>query len=103
MILDSTVILQTKTSSPDSEGMSVDVWTANNTFILANIQSNNKAQFFVKEYTFSDASYEFIMFTEVNTSIVKGTRIVDGSDSYDVMRVVKWPNHYEVICAMTQR
>ena len=103
MILDSTVTLQTKTSSQDSEGMTVEVWTANNTAILANIQSNNKTQIYQKEYAFSDASYEFIIFTEVNASITVGKRIVDGSDSYDIMRVVKWQNHYEVICAMTQR
>lgn len=96
--------MQIKTVTYSNEGVEVAVWTANQTYIKVNIQPNNKAQVYVKDYAKSTASYEFIMFAEVNPNIVAGARIIDGSDSYDVMREpLKWPNHYELICASTQR
>jgi head-tail adaptor len=100
VILDRLVTLQSKTTTYDAEGMPVDAWTS--ITIKANIQSNNKSQVYVKEYALSDASYEFIIFTEVNSNISVGKRIIDGADSYDIMRIVKWPNHYELICSPTQ-
>lgn len=103
MILDKKVLMQIKTATYDNEGVEVAVWTANQTYININIQTNNKSQVYVKEHAKSTASYEFIMFANVNTDIVVGARIVDGSDSYDIMRVLPWPNHYELICASTQR
>lgn len=99
MILDSTITLQAKTTSYDSEGMPVDIW-ATSAYIRANIQPNNKSHYFIKEYSNSDASYEFVIFTEVNSLITVGKRLVDGSDTYDIMRVQKWPNHYEVFCSI---
>ena len=99
MKLDKRVILQTKTVTYDSEGMEIEVWTANNTLIFANIQANNNSQMWVKEWGNTKLSAEYIIFIKPNTIVIEGQRIINGVDSYDIMRVKKWDNHYELICA----
>lgn len=100
MILDRSVTLQTRTSADitfDSEGMAVEVWTANNTTIKVNRQpltgEINNAMFGLSKTPFRD-----MYFSKVNTAITTGnSRIVDGSDTFDILRVKAYGNHYEII------
>jgi hypothetical protein len=47
----------------------------------------------------SKANYEYIIFTEVNTAITEGKRLVYGADIYSIGKVKKWANHYETLCS----
>lgn len=99
MRLDKQVTLQTKTVILDDEGMEIETWTANNTMIKANVQDNNNAPIWVKDFGNSRLSKEKIIFIRPLSTVTEGQRIIDGSDSYDIMRVKKWDAHYELICA----
>ena len=100
MILDRSVTLQVRTSADitfDTEGMAVEVWTANNTTIKVNRQPISgeleSAMFGLNKAPFKD-----VYFSKVNTTITEGTsRIIDGTSTFDILKVKKYGNHYEII------
>jgi len=100
MILNKSVILQTRTVTQDDEGMDVEVWTANNTHINVDIQPNNSSHYEFTPHGKSDKMFEFLIFATKTTLITKLSRqrIIDGSDIYDIERVKEWPRHYELLC-----
>lgn len=100
-MLDKKVILQIK-STPiyDTEGMPTTSWTANQTYISANIQSKNNVPYLKNQVGNFKDNFSFIIFTKVNLNITEGVRIVDGSKTYVVENVNTWFNHYELYCTL---
>lgn len=96
MRLDISVTIQNKTTTYDSEGMPIEVWTASQTTELSNKQPL-AGEIAFKDYGISDAGITNLFFFKTSTTAQEGGRIVDGSDTYDIYRIEKYPNHYEVI------
>lgn len=96
MLLNITVTVQNKTTSYNSEGMSIEVWTASQTTELSNKQPLS-GEIAFKEYGISDAGITNLFFLKTSTAAREGGRIVYGSEIYDIYRIEKYPNHYEVI------
>jgi len=96
MLLDITVTVQNKITSYDGEGMPIEVWTASQTIEKANKQSL-AGEIAFKEYGITDAGITNLFFFKTSTAAQEGGRIVHGSDTYDIYRVEKYPNHWEVI------
>ncbi len=104
MFVDTTITVQNKDTTFDTEGMSLEVWTANETTLAANHQPLS-GEIAYKEYGISDASLTDLFFTPVHTAIATKNltakitvRIIDGSEAFDVYRVEPFSAHYEVIC-----
>lgn len=98
MILDNLATLKSKTTTYDSEGMPIDVWTANNTSIFVNIQAKDESPYIVGQVSNFDDNEKYIIFARKNTSITKGKRIEYDGDTYEITRVKKWGTHYELYC-----
>jgi len=96
MLLDITVTVQNKTKTYDAEGMPIEVWTANQTIERANKQPL-AGEIAFKEYGISDAGITNLFFMKTSTTAQEGGRIVDDDGTYDIYRIEKYPNHYEVI------
>ena len=96
MLLDIIVTIQNKTTTYDTEGMSIEVWTASQTSENSNKQPLS-GEIAFKDYGISNAGITNLFFFETTTSVQENGRIIYGSDSYDIFRVEKYPNHYEVI------
>lgn len=96
MLLDITVTVQNKTTTYDAEGIPVETWTASQT-----IEKSNKqplaGEIAFKEYGISDAGITNLFFFKTSTAAQENGRIVYGSETYDIYRIEKYPNHYEVI------
>lgn len=96
MILDITVTIQNKTTSYDSEGVAVEVWTASQTTEKANKQPL-AGEITFQEYGISNAGITNLFFLKTSTSAQENGRIVYGSETFDIYRIEKYPNHYEAI------
>jgi hypothetical protein len=96
MRLDITVTVQNKTTTYDSEGMSVETWTASQTTELSNKQPLSGEIAFA-EYGITDAEIRNLFFFKTSTAAQENGRVVYGSEIYDIYRIDKYPNHYEVI------
>ncbi len=96
MRLDISVTVQNKTTTYTSEGMPIDVWTATQTTELSNKQPLS-GEIAFKDYGISDAGITNLFFFKTSTAAREGGRIVDGSETYDIYRIEKYPNHHEVI------
>lgn len=96
MILDISVTVQNKTTTYDSEGMPIEVWTATQTTERTNKQPLS-GEIAFKEYGISDAGITNLFFFETSTSAQENGRIVYGTETFDVYRIEKYPSHYEVI------
>jgi len=100
MLLDISVTVQappsTANTTYDAEGIPTIVWTASQTTEMSNKQPL-AGEIAFKEYGISDASITNLFFFKTLTSAQENGRIVDGSDTYDIYRIEKYPNHYEVI------
>lgn len=100
MILDIAVTVQSPPSSAnttyDSEGMPVVVWTASQTTEKSNKQPL-AGEIAFKEYGISDSGITNLFFLRTTTSAQENGRIVYDSETYDIYRIEKYPNHYEVI------
>ena len=96
MLLDITVTVQNKTTTYDTEGMPVVVWTASQTTELSNKQPL-LGEIAFQEYGISDAGITDIFFFKTPTAAQEGGRIVYGAETYNIYRIGKYPNHYEVI------
>lgn len=96
MRLDISVIVQNKTTTYNSEGMPIEVWTASQTTELSNKQPLS-GEIAFKDYGISDAGITNLFFLKTSTAAREGGRIVDSSETYDIYRIEKYPNHYEVI------
>ena len=96
MRLDISVTVQNKTVTYDSEGMAVIVWTVSQTTELSNKQPLS-GEIAFQEYGISDAGITNLFFFKTSTTAQEGGRIVYGSETYDIYRIEKYPNHYEVI------
>ena len=100
MILNKRIILQTRTVTQDNEGIDVESWTSNNTWISVDIQPNNNTHYEFTPHGKSDRTFEFLIFATKTALITKNSRqrIVDGTNIYDIERVKEWPRHYELLC-----
>jgi len=96
MRLDISVTVQNKTVSYDAEGMATEVWTASQTTELSNKQPL-AGEIAFKEYGISDAGITNLFFFKTSTTAQENGRIVYGTETYDIYRIEKYPNHYEVI------
>lgn len=96
MLLDISVTVQNKEVTYDAEGIPVIVWTASQTTEKSNKQPL-AGEIAFKEYGISDASITNLFFFKTSTSAQEGGRIAYGSETYDIYRIEKYPNHYEVI------
>jgi hypothetical protein len=96
MLLDISVTVQNKTVTYDSEGMAVNVWTASQTTELSNKQPL-AGEIAFKEYGISDAGITNLFFFKTSTAAQEGGRIIYGTETYDIYRIEKYQNHYEVI------
>lgn len=96
MRLDITVTVQNQTTTYDAEGMPVITWTASQTTERSNKQPLS-GEIAFKEYGISDAGITNLFFFKTSTSAQEGGRIIYDSKSYDIYRVEKYGNHYEVI------
>lgn len=96
MLLDITVTIQNKTTTYDSEGMAIEVWTASQT-----IEKSNKqpllGEIAFKEYGISNAGITNLFFLEPSTSAQENGRIVYGTETFDIYRIEKYLNHFEAI------
>ncbi len=97
MFVDTTITVQNKEKTFDTEGMSIEVWTADETLLAANHQPLSGEVAF-KEYGISDASLTDLFFTPVHTAVHTNARIIDGSETFDIYRVERFSAHYESIC-----
>ena len=97
MYLNTTVTIQAKTTTYDSEGMQVEVWTASQTVESANKQFLSGEDAY-KDYGISDAGETWIFFLKSNSVVAKNNRIVDSVGTFDVCAVPPWQNHKEAIC-----
>lgn len=96
MRLDITVTVQNKTTAYDSEGMPTETWTASQTTEQSNKQPLS-GEIAFKEYGISDAGITNLFFFKTSTSAQENGRIIYGSEIYDIYRIEKYPNHYEII------
>jgi len=96
MRLDISVTIQNKTTTYDSEGIATEVWTASQTTELSNKQPL-AGEIAFKEYGISDAKITNLFFFKTSTTAQENGRIVYGTETYDIYREEKYPNHYEVI------
>ena len=96
MILNITVTVQNKTTAYDAEGIAIETWTASQTIEKSNKQPLS-GEIAFKEYGISDAGITNLFFFKTSTSSIENGRIVDNDGTYDIYRVEKYPNHYEVI------
>lgn len=96
MLLDIDVVVQNKTVSYDSEGVAQVIWTASQTIEKANKQPLSGEVAYL-EFGISDATIVSLFFVKTSTSAIEGGRIVYGTETYDIYRIEKYSNHYEVI------
>jgi len=96
MLLDITVTIQNKTVAYDAEGMPIETWTASQTTEKSNKQPL-AGEIAFKEYGISDAGITNLFFLKTSTTAQENGRIVDDEGTYDIYRIEKYPNHYEVI------
>lgn len=96
MLLNISVTVQNKSITYSAEGMPVIVWTASQTTELSNKQPLS-GEIAFKEYGISDAGITNLFFFKTSTTAQEGGRIVYGSEAYDIYRIEKYNNHYEVI------
>jgi hypothetical protein len=96
MRLTASVTVQNKTTSYDSEGMPIEIWTASQTIELSNKQPL-AGEIAFNEYGISDARITNLFFFKTSTTAQESGRIVDDEGTYDIYRIEKYPNHYEVI------
>ena len=96
MRLTESVTVQTKSIVYDSEGIAVETWTTSQTTEKANKQPL-AGEIAFQEYGISDARITNLFFMKTNTAAVENGRIVDSDGTYDIYRVEKYPNHYEII------
>jgi len=96
VLLDISVTIQNKTTSYDSEGMPVEIWTASQTTERSNKQPL-AGEIAFKEYGISDTGITNLFFFKTSTAARENGRIVYGSNTYDIYRVEPFGNHYEVI------
>jgi hypothetical protein len=80
----------------DSEGTMTIAWTASQTVELSNKQPL-AGEIVFAEYGISDAGITNLFFFKTNTTAIENGRIVDSDGTYDIYRVDKYSNHYEVI------
>lgn len=96
MRLTASVTIQTKSIVYDSEGIAQETWTASQTTEKADKQPLS-GEIAFKEYGISDAGITNLFFFKTNTVAAENRRIVDSDGTYDIYRVEKYTNHYEVI------
>jgi len=96
MLLDITVIIQNKEIQYDAEGMAIETWTASQTTEKSNKQPL-AGEIAFKEYGISDAGITNLFFLKTSTIAQENGRIVDDEGTYDIYRIEKYPNHYEII------
>lgn len=96
MLLDITVTVQNKTTTYDTEGIPVEVWTASQTTEQSNKQPLS-GEIAFQEYGISDAGITNLFFLKASTTAQEGGRIVNGAETYSIYRIEKYPNHYEAI------
>lgn len=96
MRLTATVTVQIKTTTYDSEGIPIETWTASQTSEKSNKQPL-AGEIAFQEYGISDAGITNLFFFKTNSAAQENGRIVDSDGTYDIYRVEKYPNHYEVI------
>lgn len=96
MRLTATVTVQNKVIEYDTEAMPVETWTASQTTEKANKQPLS-GEIAFQEYGISDAGITNLFFMKTSTAAQENGRIVDSDGTYDIYRVEKYPNHYEVI------
>lgn len=96
MLLDISVTIQNKTTSYDSEGMPVNVWTASQTTERSEKQPL-AGEIVFKEYGISDAGITNLFFLKTSTAARENGRIVYGTETYSIYRIEKYQNHHEAI------
>ena len=96
MILDLSVTVQSKSATLTTEGMLTLVWTASQTTETMNKQPLS-GEIAFKEYGISEAGITNVFFANTSTTADEGGRIVDADGTYDIYRIEKYPNHYEII------
>jgi len=96
MLLNITVTIQNKTTEYDIEGMPIETWTASQTTEKSNKQPL-AGEIAFKEYGISDAGITNLFFLKTSTTAQENGRIVDDEGTYDIYRIEKYPNHYEII------
>jgi len=96
MKLNTSVTVQNQSSSYTVESMASVVWTASQTLEMSNHQPVS-GEIAYKEYGISGGGIVDVFFFKTSTTAQEGGRIVDGSDTYDIYRIKKYPNHYEAI------
>ena len=96
MRLTASVTVKNKVTVYDTEGMPVEVWTASQTTEKANKQPL-AGEIAFKDYGISDAGITNLFFMKTSTTAQENGRIVDSDGTYDIYRIEKYPNHYEVI------
>lgn len=96
MRLTAIVTVQIKTTTYDSEGIAVEIWTASQTTEKADKQPLG-GEIAFKDYGISDAGITNLFFLKTSTSAQENGRIVDSDGTYSIYRIEKYPNHYEVI------
>jgi hypothetical protein len=93
MILNISVSVQNKTTTFDTEGIPVDAW-------IPTAEKSNKqplaGEIAFKEYGITDATITNLFFLKTSTAARENGRIVYG-DTYEIVRIEKYPNHYEAI------
>jgi len=94
--LTASVTVQNKTIVYDSEGIGVETWTASQTTEKSDKQPLS-GEIAFKEYGISDAGITNLFFMKISTTAQEKGRIVDSDGTYDIYRVEKYPNHYEII------
>ena len=96
MLLDITVTIQIKTTTYDGEGMAIETWTASQTTEKSNKQPLS-GEIAFNEYGISDSGITNLFFLKTSTSAQENGRIIYGTETYDIYRIEKYPNHYEAI------
>ena len=95
--------IQTKSASLTTEGMTTETWTAVATFPLAAGRQPIDGETLRREYGLSDAGNLVLYFTGWDSRIHAirqdgpPQRIIDGTESYDIIAVYEWDNHLEII------
>lgn len=99
MILTANVTVQSPPTTANTtyvEGIASIVWTASQTAEKMNKQPLS-GEIAFKEYGISDAGITNLFFAKTSTAAQENGRIVDDDGTYDIYRVEKYPNHYEII------
>jgi hypothetical protein len=102
MLLDRSVIVQNKSITYDSEGGSIEVWTASQTAERANKQPLS-GEIAFKEYGITEAGISDLFFMATSTAARESGRLVDSEGTYEIYRIEKYSNHYEVIAKSIMR